>query len=135
MIDIAAGTRRPRRYIAVGVVCAGFHNLIMFATDAIGIHYIPALVMSSLILLPTAYALHSRYTFEREVGPVRFVRFAGGMLAAFPINLVVMVVLVSGLRLPVPVATLIATAVLFVWNYVAARWAILLHRERGNQSC
>ena len=55
------------------------------------------------------------------------------MLAGFPINFVLMVILVSGLRLSVPVATLIATVLLFIWNYVAVRWAILLHLERSNQ--
>jgi putative flippase GtrA len=133
MVDVVAETRRPRRYLAVGVVCAAFHNLTMFVTDAAGIHYMPALVLSFLLILPTAYALHSRYTFERDIAPVRFVRFAGGVLAGFPINFVLMVVLVSGLRLSVPVATLIATFVLFMWNYVAVRWAILLHLDRGKQ--
>ena len=133
MRDIAARTRRPRRYVVVGVVCAGLHNLLMYLTDAVGIHYTAALVLSFVIIIPVAYALHSRFTFEREIAPAKFLRFAGSVLAGFPINIVLMVILVSGLRLSVPVATLIATVLLFIWNYVAVRWAILLHLERSNQ--
>lgn len=133
MTDLATATRHPRRYLVIGLVCAGIHNLLMLATTMAGIHYLPALVVSFLVLAPTAYGLHSRYTFERALGWDRFARFAGGLLVGFPINLVLMVVLVSGLDLPVPTATLIATVILFAWNYLSARWAILLHRERRNQ--
>ena len=107
--------------------------MLMLANDAAGIHYMLALVISFVVLVPTAYALHSHYTFERDVAPARFVRFACGLVAAFPINFVLMIAMVSGLRLSVPVATLFSTVMLFAWNYITARWAILLHREHGSQ--
>jgi putative flippase GtrA len=133
MSRIAAATRHPRRYLAIGLLCAGIHNAVMLAVDAIGIHYMLGLVISFALLAPTAYALHSFYTFNRAMGRDRFVRFAGGMLAGFPMNFGLMIVLVSGLELAVPLATLIATILMFAWNYLAARWAILLHRPRCNQ--
>ena len=97
----------------------------MFACNALGIQYAIALVISFAILAPTGYTLHSLFTFERGMVPRHFVRFTAGMLAGFPINLALMVMLVSGLRLSVPVATVLCTGLLFVWNYCAARWAIL----------
>jgi hypothetical protein len=44
---------------------------------------------------------------------------------AYPISVAMMVVLCSGLGLRVAIATPIATVALFVWNFVAAHWAIL----------
>lgn len=105
----------------------------MLATNAAGIHYMLGLIVSFVVLAPTGYALHSRYTFGREMELGRFVRFAGGLLAGFPINLVLMIIFVSGLKMSVPIATLVATILLFVWNYLSARWAILLRRERCDQ--
>lgn len=44
---------------------------------------------------------------------------------AYPISVAMMIVLCSGLSLSVAIATPIATVALFVWNFVAAHWAIL----------
>lgn len=134
MADLADATRHPRRYMMVGLACAVIHNAVMFGSDRLGVHYIAALVISFVILLPTGYALHSLFTFERDMAPVRFLRFAGGLLAGFPINFVLMVLLVSVLGLNVPLATLLCTGLLFIWNYVAARWAILLHPDQGGSA-
>lgn len=128
MPDLVDATRQPRRYLLVGVACAALHNAVMFGCDWIGINYLAALVISFAVLVPTGYVLHSLYTFERGISPRQFMRFTAGMLAGFAINLVLMIVLVSGIGLGVPPATLLATGLLFVWNFVSARWAILLHR-------
>ncbi len=125
MADLREATREPRRYIAVGIACAAIHNAIVIACDALAVHYAIALVISFLVLLPLGYALHSVYTFERDLGPMRFLRFAGGLLTGFPINLALMALLISGLGLGVPIATLLCTGMLFLWNYLSARWAIL----------
>lgn len=106
------------------------HNAILFTCNALGVHYIIALLFSVLILAPIGYALHSFYTFERDMEPIRFMRFTGGLIAAFPLNLALMMVLVSGIGLGVPLATLLCTGLLFLWNYLSARWAILLRRDR-----
>jgi putative flippase GtrA len=126
MADLVAATRHPRRYLIVGLVCAALYNAMMFGADMLGLHYVVALVISFAVLAPIAYALHSFYTFERDMEPLRFLRFAGGMLSALPINFILMVLFVTGLGLPVPVATLLCTGLLFLWNYLFARWAILL---------
>ncbi len=117
--------------MVVGLLCAAIHNGVMFGCNALGVQYIVALVISFLILAPTGYTLHSLFTFERGLMPMRFVRFAGGMLAGFPINLVLMVLLVSVLGLSVPIATVLCTGMLFAWNYLAARWAITLRPVIG----
>lgn len=128
--DLVAATRRPRRYMLVGLICAAIYNAIIIAGDMLGIHYMITLVVSVLILAPTAYTLHSLFTFERGMERMLFLRFAGAMLAAFPINFALMVLLVSGLGLRVPVATLLCTGLLFGWNYLSARWAIVPRRAR-----
>jgi len=45
--------------------------------------------------------------------------------SAYPLAVLSMVVLCSGFKLGVAIATPIATAVVFLWNFTAAHWAIL----------
>ncbi len=113
----------------VGLACAILYNAVMFACDVLTVPYGIALVIAFSILAPAGYILHSLFTFERGMVPVRFARYAGGMLTAFPGNFAIMVVLVSVLGVKVPIATLLCTAILFVWNYFMARWAISRHRS------
>jgi len=123
--DRLSATRRPRRYLLVGLVCAGVHNGVMFGCDSLGVQYLIALLVSFAVLAPTGYTLHSLFTFERSMEPRRFLRFTAGMLGGFPINTALMIALISGMGFKVPLATLVCTGLMFVWNYCAARWAIL----------
>jgi len=135
VIDLAAPMRHVRRYTVIGLICAAIHNAIMFASNAVGMHYAIALVISFLALVPIGYALHSVYTFGRDLTPMRFLRFAGGQLTGVSINFALMVLFISGVGLGVPVATLLCTGLLFLWNYFSARWAILLRNgKRSSRS-
>ena len=124
MADFVTATRQPRRYMIVGLVCAAIHNGLMIASSSFGVQYIIALAISFLILTPTAYMLHSLFTFELGIAPVRFLRFTGGLLTGTAINLALMILFVSVMELKVPIATFVCTGLLFLWNYISARWAI-----------
>lgn len=116
---------RGWRYTLVGAVCAIAHNAIMIAADHVGIHYLLGTVISFFAVTPLGYLLHSRFTFAEPPRLKAFARFVGGVAMAYPISVAMMVVLCSGLSLSVVIATPITTAALFVWNFVAAHWAIL----------
>lgn len=133
MADLMRATAHPRRYLVVGLSCAGLHNVVMIAADMAGIHYTVALVISLVITGLAGYALHSLYTFERALTGARLMRFASGLAMGFVINFALMFVLCDGLGLSVPIATPVATVALFFFNFVAARWAILLHRDPREQ--
>ena len=120
-----------RRYATVGAACALVHNLVMIGSDLAGVHYLPATLLSFVVVTPLGYALHCRYTFRRGHSTARLLRFLSGVAVGYPISLALMVLFCSGLGLPVAVAAPLATAALFVFNYVAAHWAIV-HRLRPN---
>lgn len=109
----------------VGATCALAHNAIMIAGDWAGVHYVVMTFVSFLVVTPLGYLLHSGFTFGAHLSLMGLVRFASGVAAGFPLSLLSMVLLVSGLGLPVVIAAPVATLILFVWNYVAAHWAIL----------
>lgn len=116
---------RGWRYTLVGAVCATAHNVIMIVADQVGVHYLLGTVISFLAVTPLGYALHSRFTFAEPLRVKAFARFVGGVAMAYPISVAMMIVLCSGLGLSVAIATPIATVALFVWNFIAAHWAIL----------
>lgn len=129
MVDLRQTLRRPSRYVSVGAFCAVIHNVVMLAAYTLHIYYAVALVISFVIVTPSGYALHSIYTFERTFDRARFIRYTSGLMFGFAINLVIMFLLCSILAISMPIATLIATGSLFLFNYIAAHWAILLHRD------
>ena len=119
------GGWRPARYVVVGAICAAMHNVIMIGGDWLGVHYLPMSFVSFAVVTPVAYFLHSDFTFRGRLSFRNFLRFTAGVATGFPLSLLVMAILCSGLGLPVVIAAPIATAVLFVWNYASAHWAIL----------
>lgn len=116
---------RPLRYLATAVICAAAHNSVMIGGDLAGGHYFGLSFLSFALVTPLGYWLHSRFTFGERLSLRNFLRFASGVAAGFPISLLVMAILCTGLSQPVIVAAPIATVVLFVWNYATAHLAIL----------
>ncbi|MEO8019598.1 MAG: GtrA family protein [Pseudomonadota bacterium] len=114
-----------RRYLTVGALCALIHNLIMIGGDFFGVHYLPATLISFAVVTPLGYFLHCRFTFRKAHSLEGFLRFMAGIAIGYPISLALMVLFCSGLGLPVLIAAPLATAVLFVFNYLSAHWAIV----------
>jgi putative flippase GtrA len=116
---------RPLRYLIIGAFCAAAHNIVMIGADWIGLHYIWSTTASFLLVTPVAFWLHSRFTFGAALSWRNLQAFALGVAAGFPLSVLVMAVLCSGLDLPVLIAAPVATVILFSWNYVSARFAII----------
>lgn len=131
MPDNATGTvQRPLvergwRYTLIGLICALCNYAIILTVDAAGGHYLLAVLIAFLAVTPIGFVLHSRFTFAEPLRWVSFLRFTAGVASAYPLAVLSMVVLCSGFKLSVAIAVPIATAVVFLWNFTAAHWAIL----------
>jgi putative flippase GtrA len=97
----------------------------MLANDFLGGYYLVGTVIAFAIVTPMAYVLHSKFTFSEPLRLKALMRFAGGVAAAYPVAAGMMIVLCSGLRLSVAVATPITTVLMYGWNFAAAHWSIL----------
>ena len=124
-MGLAGSLTRPRRYAIIGMVCAVMNNILLIAGDAAGLHYMVSTMACFVIVTPAAYLLHSAYTFREPRSWAALWRFSAGLAFAVPVFFLVMALLCSGLRLPMIVAAPLATFIMFVWNYVSARWAIV----------
>ena len=116
---------RGWRYSLVALLCLLLNYLVILAADWLGAHYLLAMTAAFLIVTPIAFLLHSRFTFGEPLRWDSFRRFTAGVATAAPVAYLAMIVLCSGFGLHVAIATPIATAVVFLWNFIAVHWAIV----------
>ena len=117
--------RQSGRYLWGGAICALLHNGLVIGLAGAGMPYPIALVLSFLTTVPVGYLFHSAVTFGEPRSWGRLLRFVGGSLAGFGWSALLMIAMHNGLGLPIVVATPLATILLFLWNFTAARWAIV----------
>ncbi len=115
------------RYMSVGLICAMIQNLIMIVSGFTRLHYLPATLISVVVVAPVGYFLHCRYTFGQDRSVRSFLRFFGGFAVAYPFYLALIALFCSGFGWPVAIAAPLTTLILFAFNYLWARWAIV-HR-------
>jgi putative flippase GtrA len=125
MTDHALLLRQGGRYLWGGAICALLHNVLVIGLATVGVPYPIALVISFLTTVPVGYLFHSAVTFGEPRSWGRLFRFMAGSLTGFGWSAALMIGLHNGLGLPVAVATPLATVALFLWNFAAARWAIV----------
>jgi putative flippase GtrA len=111
--------------LAGGAICAGLHNAVLIGADFVRIPYAVGMLISLIVVTPIGYLHQSIVTFGKPLSWPRFATFAIGIVSGFPLSLGLMILFCSGLRLPVFVATPLATVSLLIWNYLWARRALL----------
>jgi putative flippase GtrA len=113
------------RFAIVGLVCALAHNAILIGLDRWHIHYAISCVVSYVVVVLVGYALHVRFTFSERASVASFWRYALSMAANYPLMLALLFVMCDVAGLPVEIAAPAATVLMFGWNYVSSRWAIV----------
>ena len=115
---------RTARYTLVGGFCAVLNNVVIIGGDFLGVTYVMATIVAFIIVTPLAYAMHCAFTFTQRGSLGGLSRFAAGSVTAFPMFLLLMAIMVSGLGVRVAIAAPVGTLILYVWNYSLAQWTI-----------
>jgi len=97
----------------------------MIATAGAGMSLAISLAISYSAVVIAGYALHATVTFEKRYRWRGFIRYAAAMLVNLPASFILLFVLKHFLKLPMFLAAPLATGVLFCWNFLTSRWAIL----------
>jgi len=113
------------RYVVVGAFCAGLYNAIMIAGDALKVSYVWSTVFAFVLLVLVGYALHCLYTFSEKLSVRGLARYTGAMLLTLPLSLGGIWLFRGLAHLPMWIASPLLTLSLFVWNFVATRWAVV----------
>lgn len=115
---------RFSRFILIGGVCALLNNILVIALSHCGIHYLGASLLAFGPVLVVGYALHTVFTFEAPASWLSFGRYALAMAANYPIWIVALYTFCDLLGFSVTIAAPVTTALVVLWNYSSARWAL-----------
>ncbi len=119
------------RYLFVGATCALLHNAIVIGFDRIGVHYAVSSLISFVVVVTVGYLMHTAITFRAPRSLSSFARYAVALAANYPLIVGLLFLMVTVLGMPVLIAAPAGTVILFVWNFIASRWAIVRHGGRG----
>jgi putative flippase GtrA len=114
---------RLERFLLVGALCALLSNAAVIMLVRHGFSTIGASLCAFAPVLITGYTLHSLFTFATAPAPLSFARYALATAANFPIWIAGLYLLVDVLGIRVALAAPVATALIFLWSYLAAGWA------------
>ena len=124
----AARLRQPSRYAQIGIVCALLCNGLIIGLDKAGVHYLVSTIAATIIVTIIGYLLHCDYTFRMRRSASGLARFFGATALSSLITIGLMAILCDYMSLSASTAIPIATIILFGWNYLMARWAIVRGR-------
>lgn len=115
----------PSRYAIVGLACALLHNVIMIGLDRWHLHYALSALVSFAVVVLVGYALHVSYTFREQTSLASLWRYTVGMATNYPLNVALLFLMCDVAGLPMVIAAPAATVLLFGWNFLLSRWAIV----------
>ncbi len=115
----------PLRYGMVAGVCFVLGSVLIPAFAALGLHYAVATILAFAIVTVVGFACHCRWTFQVERSIDGFLRYAGAMLLNLPLTIILIGLAHDGLGWSIAWSAPLASLVLFSWNFLAVRWAVL----------
>ena len=121
-------------YPAVAGFCALLHNVVIIGLDRVGVHYTIASVVSFFLVAATGFLLHCAITFRTRATLRSFIRYLGAMAFNLPLSVVALFLFHDVARLPMLIASPLATVALFVVNYFLSAWAIVGGQSRVGEA-
>jgi len=112
------------RYSVVSGICFVLGLTLIPAFASYGLHYAIATIFAFVIVVLVGFLLHCYWTFSVERSMAAFSRYLGAMLVNLPLTILLIGAGHDGFGLTIPTATVVASALLFLWNYIAVKWAV-----------
>ena len=112
------------RYGTVSGLCLLLGVVLITLFSSIGFHYSVATVAAFCIISLVGFSLHCHWTFRVEKSLSSFLCYISAMLINLPLTIMFIGIWHDLAGLSILVSTMLASAILFIWNYVAAKWAI-----------
>jgi len=121
MIDIP----QTFRYSVVSGICLLFVLVLIPLLSWLGLHYAIATAIVFCLNVIVGFLSHCYWTFGVERKFSSFVRYVAALSLNLPLTIGLIGVGHDLLGLSVAISTALASALMFVWNYVVAHWAVL----------
>ena len=121
MIDIP----QTFRYSVVSGLCLFLSMALIPALTFAGLHYAVATAVAFCLVAVTGFCLHSLWTFDVEFRFSSFIRYVSAIAVNLPLGIALIAIAHDFAGLSIAIASALASGALVVWNYLAARWAVL----------
>ena len=116
---------RPARYTLIGGLCAATNMVLLVLGDRLGLGYGALVVFCWAVVGSLAYALHARFTFAVAHGLAAYGRFMAGLALGVPVSWALLWLGGRVLGLPMRFNAPLNAVLMFAYNYLAAKIAIL----------
>jgi putative flippase GtrA len=120
---------RVSRFILTGGICAVINNILVIAFTRFGFGCVAASILAFGPVLCVGYILHASFTFTASPTRTSFAKYTVTMAANFPLWITAIFILSNISHLRMELAAPTTTALLFLWNYLSAKWAFLVVGE------
>lgn len=120
------------RYASVSSICFLLGSTLIPGFTALGLHYAAATLVAFVIVAIVGFTLHCYWTFRVERSLSGFARYFSAMLLNLPLTIILIGLAHDVVGLSVTIAAPLASTLLFVWNYLAVRWAVGGGSERNS---
>lgn len=113
------------RYLLNGALVAAVNNVLLIVGARAAIGRLDLVIGTWIVGGSLGYWLHARTTFSARLDPCAYVRFMAGVALGIPVVWVLLEILAGWLALPMAIAAPLMTAIMLVYNYCNARFAIV----------
>jgi putative flippase GtrA len=90
-----------------------------------GLHYALATFAAFCLVAVLGFSLHSLWTFRVEYKLSSFIRYVSAIAINLPLGILLIAITHDLIGLSISTSSAVSWAALIVWNYLAARWAVL----------
>ncbi|HEY6815674.1 MAG TPA: GtrA family protein [Croceibacterium sp.] len=121
MIDLP----QTLRYGVVSGICLTVGTVSIPLLSWWGLHYAVATALAFCVVAVLGFSLHNLWTFRVDFRLSSFVRYVSSIALNLPLAVVLVGIAHDLAGLSVAASSALANAALVVWNFAAARWAML----------
>lgn len=120
---------RIPRFILTGGICAVINNILVITFTRLGFGCVVASILAFGPVLCVGYILHASFTFTVSPSRLSFAKYTLTMAANFPLWITALFMFGNIFHLRMEIAAPTTTILLFLWNYLSAKWTFLVVGE------
>lgn len=120
------------RYSIIGIASVLANNFILIAGDQLGVHYAVSTLVCFFLVGALAYLGHANVTFAAGHSIAGYARYCGTQGFGLCLTLAILFVMIDVLAWPIWIAAPLVSALMFVYTFIATRWAVTHGYSQSN---
>ncbi|MFU7527855.1 GtrA family protein [Qipengyuania sp. ASV99] len=119
------------RYSIIGIASVLANNVILIAGHMLGVHYAISTLVCFFLIGALAYVGHANITFAARHSIAGYARYCGTQAFGLCLTLAILFVMIDLLAWPIWISAPLVSALMFVYTFIATRWAVTYGYNRS----